>query len=62
VAWFNDQGVECRQVMSDNGPAYLSRSLAKACKTLGTKHIRTKPYTPRTNRMAERHIQILCKE
>ena len=49
VAWFNGQGVECRQVMSDNGPAYLSRSFAKACKVLGLKHIRTRPYTPRTN-------------
>ena len=39
VAWFSGQGVECRQVMSDNGPAYLSRSFAKACKALGLKHI-----------------------
>jgi transposase InsO family protein len=49
VAWFNGQGVECRQVMSDNGPAYPSRSFAKACKAHGLKHIRTRPYTPRTN-------------
>ena len=46
VAWFNGQGVECRQVMSDNGLAYLSRSFAKACGPLGLKHIRTRPYTP----------------
>jgi transposase InsO family protein len=62
VAWFNGQGVECRQVMSDNGPAYLSRSFAQACKALGLKHIRTRPYTPRTNGKAERFIQTLCKE
>ncbi len=62
VAWFNSQGVECRQVMSDNGPAYLSRSFAKACKALGLKHIRTRPYTPRTNGKAERLIQTLCRE
>ena len=62
VVWFNGQGVECRQVMSDNGPAYLSRSFAKACKALGLKHIRTRPYTPRTNGKAERFIQTLCKE
>ena len=62
VAWFNAHGVECRQVMSDNGPAYLSRSFAKACKALGLKHIRTRPYTPRTNGKAERFIQTLCKE
>ena len=62
VAWFNGHGGECRQVMSDNGPAYLLRSFAKACKALGLKHIRTRPYTPRTNGKAERFIQTLCKE
>jgi hypothetical protein len=36
MAWFNGQGMECRQVMSDNGPAYISRSFAKACKAIGT--------------------------
>ena len=62
VAWFNSQGVECRPVMSDNGPAYLSRSFAKACKVLSLRHIRTRPYTPRTNGKAERFIQTLCRE
>ncbi len=62
VAWFNGQGVVCRQVMSDNGPAYVSRSFAKACKALGLKHIRTRPYTPRTNRTAEHFIQTLSRE
>ncbi len=49
LAWFNGQGFEFRQVMSDNCPAYISRRFAKACKALGLKHIRTRPYTPRTN-------------
>lgn len=40
VVWFNGKGVECRQVMSDNGPAYLSRSFVQACKALGVKQIR----------------------
>ena len=62
VAWFNGQGVECRQVMSDNGPAYVSRRFAKACKPLGLKHIRTRLYTPRTNGKAERFTQTLCRE
>ncbi len=47
---------------SDNGPTYLSRSFAKACKALGLKHILTRPYTPHTNGKAERFIQTLCKE
>jgi len=62
VAWFNGQGVECRQVMSDNGSAYISKAFAKACSVLKLKHIRTRPYTPRTNGKAERFIQTLCKE
>ena len=49
-------------VMSDNGPAYVSKAFAKACCTLGLRHIRTRPYTPRTNGKAERFIQTLCKE
>ena len=57
LAWFDSQGVECAQVMSDNGPACISRRFAKACKVLGLKHIRTRPYTPRINGKAERFIQ-----
>ena len=62
LAWFNGHGVECRQVMSDNGSAYISKAFAKACSVLKLKHIRTRPYTPRTNGKAERFIQTLCKE
>ena len=49
-------------MMSDDGPAYLSRSFTKAFKALGLKHIRTRPYTPRTNGKAKRFIKTLCKE
>jgi transposase InsO family protein len=62
VAWFKGKGVECRQVMSDNSPAYVSRRFAKACKVLSLTHIRKRPYTPRTNGKAERFIQTLCRE
>ena len=48
--------------MSDNGSAYISKAFAKACSVLKLKHIRTRPYTPRTNGKAERFIQTLCKE
>ena len=62
VSWFNGLGIECRRLMSDNGPAYVSKAFAKACRTLGLRHIRTRPYTPRTNGNAEWFIQTLCKE
>jgi len=62
VAWFDGQEIECRRVMSDNGPAYVSKAFAIACRILGLRHIRTRPYTPRTNSKAERFIQTLCKK
>jgi transposase InsO family protein len=62
VAWFNSKGIECRRVMSDNGPAYFSKAFAKAGRVLKLRHVRTRPYAPRTNGKAERFIQTLCKE
>ena len=35
--------------MTDNGSCYKSRAFGRACKRLGLKHIRTGPYTPKTN-------------
>jgi len=61
VAWFNGQGIECRRVMSDIGPAYVCKAFAKAARTLGLRHIRTRPYTPRTNGKAERFFQTLYR-
>ena len=48
--------------MTDNGSCYRSRDFAKACRRLRLKHIRTKPYTPRTNGKAERFIQTSLRE
>jgi transposase InsO family protein len=46
----------------DNGSCYLSRTFGQTCKKLGLKHIRTKPYTPKTNGKAERFIQTSLRE
>ena len=62
AAWFNGQGMECRQGMRDNGSAYISKAVVKACRTLGLEHIRTRPYMPCTNADTERLIQALCRE
>ena len=45
--------------MGDNGSAYVSIVHALACKTLGIKHLRTRPHPPRTNGKAERFIRTL---
>ncbi len=62
VAYYKSLGVMVERVMTDNGSCYRSGAFAKACRRLGIKHIRTKPYTPRTNGKAERFIQTSLRE
>jgi transposase InsO family protein len=45
--------------MTDNGPCYRAAIHALACKALGIKHIRIRPYRPRTNGKAERFIRTM---
>ena len=62
VAYYASLGVAVARVMTDNGPCYLSNAFREACRDLGLKHIRTKPYTPKTNGKAERFIQSALRE
>lgn len=62
VAHFTQHGITCRQVMTDNGHAYKSHQWADTCRDLGLDHLRTRPYTPRTNGKAERFIQTALRE
>jgi transposase InsO family protein len=48
--------------MTDNGSCYRSRAFRKACRERGLRHIRTRPYTPKTNGKAERFIQTALRE
>ena len=48
--------------MTDNGSAYRSHSFRQLCRDNGLRHIRTRPYTPRTNGKAERFIQTSLRE
>ena len=48
--------------MTDNGSAYRSHHWRHACGDLALRHIRTRPYTPRTNGKAERFIQTGLRE
>jgi transposase InsO family protein len=59
VAWLAGFGITVEAVMSDNGSCYVSRAHAEACAELGLRHLRTRPYRPRTNGKAERFIQTL---
>ena len=62
LAWLGRHGVSVERVMTDNGSAYRSKLFAKALQTAGARHVRTRPYTPRTNGKAERFIQTSLRE
>jgi transposase InsO family protein len=59
VAHFAAFGVRVERVMTDNGSAYRATVHALACRALAIKHLRTRPYRPRTNGKAERFIRTL---
>jgi transposase InsO family protein len=62
VAYYESLGVKVARVMTDNGSCYKAHAFARACQRLKLKHIRTKPYTPKTNGKAERFIQTALRE
>lgn len=62
VAWFEARGVRIERVMTDNGSGYVSKVFRRLIRRLGARHIRTRPYTPRTNGKAERFIQTCKRE
>ena len=61
LGWYAAQGITVEEVMTDNGPAYRSHAWRARCAMLGLLHLRTRPYTPRTNGKAERFIQTLLR-
>lgn len=62
VAWLAGLGVHVASVMTDNAFCYTRRQYATALTSLGLRHLRTRPYTPRTNGKAERFIQTALRE
>jgi len=59
VAFYARHGITVERVMTDNGACYRSAIHAFACRALGLRHLRTRPYRPRTNGKAERFIRTL---
>ena len=60
-AWFARHGVIVERIMTDNGNAYRSHDFRDACASAGVRHLRTGPYTPRTNGKAERFLQTVMR-
>ncbi|MEA2385058.1 MAG: hypothetical protein QOH72_5029 [Solirubrobacteraceae bacterium] len=59
VAFFKRHGMTVRELLTDNGSAYISTVHAIACRALGIRHLRTRPHRPQTNGKAERFIRTL---
>lgn len=62
VAFFERQGVKISRLMTDNGPGYRSKLMARTLEALGIRHLFTRPYTPRTNGKVERFIRTSIEE
>lgn len=62
MRYYRGLGIRFERVMTDNGACYRSHSFRRLCARLGLKHLRTKPYTPRTNGKTERFIQTSLRE
>jgi transposase InsO family protein len=62
AAFFARHGIRrIERVMSDNGAGYISADFRMAVAALAARHLRTRPYTPRTNGKAERFIQTMLR-
>ena len=59
VAHYASFGIQVERLITDNGGAYRSTIHAIACRTLGIRHLRTRPYRPQTNGKAERFIRTM---
>jgi transposase InsO family protein len=59
TAYYQRHSITVERVLTDNGSAYRGVVHAVACRQLGIKHLRTRPYRPQTNGKAERFIRTL---
>ncbi|HZB70238.1 MAG TPA: IS481 family transposase, partial [Sphingomicrobium sp.] len=59
IEFYRRHGIRVERLMTDNGSAYRSTVHALACRLLGIRHLRTRPYRPQTNGKAERFIRTL---
>ena len=59
VAFYQRHGISVQRLLTDNGSAYRATIHALACRRLGIKHLRTRPYRPQTNGKAERFIRTM---
>ncbi len=59
VAFYRHHGIVVERILSDNGACYRGVVHTLACRRLGIRHLRTRPYRPQTNGKAERFIRTM---
>jgi transposase InsO family protein len=59
VAFYRRHGITVERLLTDNGNPYRSTVHAIACRAMGIRHLRTRPYRPQTNGKAERFIRTM---
>ena len=59
IAFYARHGITVQALITDNGSPYISFAHAAACRRLGIRHLRTRPYRPQTNGKAERFIRTM---
>jgi transposase InsO family protein len=62
LGWYAQLGIGVEAIMTDNAFAYTGRAMRAVLTTAHLRHLRTRPYTPRTNGKAERFIQTCLRE
>ena len=60
VAWYAARQITVHRVMSDNGNGDVCRRFQAACHGHALRHLRTRPYTPRTNDKADASFRRCC--
>jgi transposase InsO family protein len=61
IAFYERHGIHVQRLLTDNGSGYRSTVHAIACRALGIRHLRTRPYRPQTNGKAERFIRTMLE-
>jgi transposase InsO family protein len=59
VDHYQRRGIQIERILTDNGSCYRAARHALACRRLGIRHSRTRPYRPQTNGKAERFIRTM---
>lgn len=59
LSFFATHAITVARVMTDNGSPYVSRAFVDALGAHQIRHVRTRPYTPRTNGKAEAMVKVL---